>query len=82
MYETLPIYHAPLVQEARHATYLDREIRHALNQLSLFEKDVFETKIIGRKSVKETANQLLTDEKRIYNALDRIKKKIKIHLIQ
>jgi RNA polymerase sporulation-specific sigma factor len=82
LYETLPIYHTHLVQEPRHTHYLDKEIRSALNALSLFEKDVYQTKIIGQKSVKETANELFTNEKRIYNALDRIKKKIKIHLIQ
>lgn len=82
LYETLPVYHPPLIQEPRDTVYLDQEIRDALNALSVFEKDVFQTKIIKQKTVRETAEILLTNEKRIYNALDRIKKKIKIHLMQ
>lgn len=81
-YEKLPTYQTHLFEEARKYNYLDSEVRDALEALSAFEKQVFQAKIISNRSVRETANALSTNEKRIYNALERIKKKIKMHLIQ
>ena len=80
--ETLPLYTSTMIEEPQKNDSMDHEIFAALDNLSTFEKNVYQVKIIGLNSVKETAVKLKTDEKRIYNALDRIKKKIKIYLIQ
>lgn len=78
----LPIYTSHVYEEPRKYHYLDEEIKDALMQLSDFEKEVYQVKILSHHSVRESAKILKTNEKRIYNALDRIKKKIKIHLMQ
>lgn len=78
----LPKYANHIYEEPRKYQYLDDEIRRALEELSAFEKEVYQTKIINHHSVRQTAKILKTNEKRIYNALDRIKKKIKTHLMQ
>ncbi len=59
----------------------DQEIYDALDTLSGFEKIVFQRKVIEKKSIKEIAKKLNCGEKKIYNALDRIKKKIKMQLL-
>jgi RNA polymerase sporulation-specific sigma factor len=80
--ERLPVYQNQFFTEAKDIQYLDDEIKDALAHLSDFEKRVYQAKIIELRSVKETAKYLQTNEKRIYNALDRIKNKIKLHLIK
>ncbi|MCF7924115.1 MAG: sigma-70 family RNA polymerase sigma factor [Candidatus Izimaplasma sp.] len=80
--EKLPMLYNQTVKEAKEYYYLDSEIIRALEHLSIFEKNVFQAKIIEKRSVKETAKYYQTNEKRIHNALDRIRKKIKMHLIQ
>lgn len=80
--EKLPVYYVDAYSPARNTDFLDDEIKCALGYLSTFEKQVFQAKIIEMRTVKETADYLETNEKRIYNALDRIKNKIKIHLIK
>ena len=57
----------------------ESEIKYALNTLSDMEKKVFQAKIIEKRSVRETAQYLNYHEKKIYNALDRIKNKLKIN---
>lgn len=69
------------VYEVERTYYGEAEIKAALTMLSEFEKKVFNTKIIGKKSVRETSKILNCTEKKIYNALDRIKKKLKLHLM-
>ena len=59
----------------------DWEITEALSTLSGFEKLVFQTHIVENKDIKNTADLLKCNEKKIYNAMDRIKKKIKLHLM-
>ncbi len=61
--------------------FTEKEIKEALIKLSEYEKLVFNTKILGKLSVRETAKKLNCDEKKIYNALERIKNKLKIHLL-
>lgn len=80
--ETLPAKTLSVFEDPKVFNYLDDEIHRAINELSDFEKQVYQIKVIGLKTVRETAQELKTNEKRIYNALDRIKKKIKIHLIR
>jgi|GEM_PF-515661 len=80
--EKLPVYCSPIMETPTPYQFLDEEVHQALDYLSDFEKCVFQTKIIEGRTVIETAKKLNTNKKRIYNALDRIKKKIKIHLIR
>lgn len=80
--EKLPRFYNQAIKEPRENYYLDSEVNQALKRLSKFEKQIFQAKIIENRSVRETANYYQTNEKRIYNALDRIRKKIKMHLIQ
>lgn len=80
--EKLPVYYVDAYSPPRKNDFLDDEIWGALSHLSGFEKEVYQSKIIEMRSVKETAVYLKTNEKRIYNALDRIKNKIKMHLIK
>lgn len=70
------------VYEQTKSYITENEIKQALNKLSGFEKKVFNMKVIGKLSVRETAKKIKCDEKKIYNALDRIKNKVKIHLMQ
>lgn len=79
--EKLPsLYNLTICEEPNY--YLtESEILVALSMLSEFEKIVFNNKILGKKSVRETAIILNCDEKKIYNALDRIKNKLKMHLL-
>jgi len=60
---------------------LDQEIFQALDTLSDFEKQVFQSKIIERKTVKDCAKTLNCDEKKVHNAMSRIRNKIKLHLM-
>lgn len=69
------------IYDASHPYYTSCEVEEALSYLSDFEKVVFNAKIINRKTVRETAQKLKCSEKKIYNALDRIKNKIKKHLM-
>ena len=70
-----------VICEPMNVIYSECEIKGALNEFSELEKEVFQTKIIGKLSVRETSKKLQYSEKQIYNALDRIKKKIKLHLM-
>ena len=78
----LPILYNDLVAEEPGYYISDREIIFALETLSGFEKKVFQLKIIEKNNIEKITKILNCDSKKIYNALDRIKKKIKIHLMQ
>jgi DNA-directed RNA polymerase specialized sigma24 family protein len=70
-----------LVTEAPKYYITDDELMAANESLSSFEKEVFQLKIINKNDIKKTAEILKCSEKKIYNALDRIKKKIKLYLM-
>jgi len=80
--ESLSSNNHQVVSEAMNVVYLDQDLIDTFQQLSSFEKMVFQLKITQQLSVKEIAKELETNEKRIYNAMERIKKKIKMYLIQ
>ena len=80
--ERLPMVYEHAYTRPPKMDYLEGEIVDVLSHLSAFEKQVYQAKIIEMRSVKETAKYLNTNEKRIYNALDRIKNKFKMHLIK
>lgn len=79
--EKLPTLYQETIHETKHYYISDAEIHKALDTLSELEKQVFQLKIIEKRSIQETAEYLEFPQKKIYNALDRIKKKIKIHLM-
>ncbi len=79
--EKLPLIQELMVEEPVETMYLDQEIFQALNELSEFEKQVYQSKIIEKRTVRECAYFLNCDEKRVYNALARIRNKIKLHLM-
>ncbi|MDT8337242.1 MAG: sigma-70 family RNA polymerase sigma factor [Candidatus Izemoplasmatales bacterium] len=81
MIEKLPIICDFVIKETEKIYFLDQEIYRALNTLSELEKKVYQSKIIEKRSVRECAKYLNCDEKQVYNALDRIRKKIKLHLM-
>jgi len=82
IYEKLPIYNHNSIEEPRRHDFLDQEVYEVLDNLSSFEKEVFQRKIVEKRTVRQAAEIMSSDEKRIYNALGRIKNKIKIYLIQ
>lgn len=79
--EKIPVLETYLVSEAIETLYLDQEIFQALDRLSDFEKQVFQFRIIERKTVKNCAKTLNCDEKKVHNAMSRIRNKIKLHLM-
>jgi RNA polymerase sporulation-specific sigma factor len=79
--EKLPLLYDFRVKEHEKTYYLDSEIFEALSSLSEFEKQVYQIKIIEDRNVKECANYLNCDEKQVYNAVARIRNKIKLHLM-
>lgn len=79
--EKLASLYSGNIKENTNLYISESEIKNALMTLSKLEKEVFQIKIIEKKSVRETANYLNCDEKKIYNALDRIKNKLKMQLL-
>lgn len=79
--EKLPTLNSLLLNECEKIYFSDKEMQEALNSLSDFEKKVFQIKIINNLSVQECSDFLQCDDKRIYNAIDRIRKKIKLYLM-
>jgi len=79
--EKLPLIQELVVKEAVETLYLDQEIYQAINEFSEFEKQVYQTKIIENRTVRECAVFLNCEEKQVYNAIARIRNKIKLHLM-
>jgi RNA polymerase sporulation-specific sigma factor len=68
------------LKETPSITYTHSEIATIARELSAFERAVFDWRILGDKSLQEIARELDCDVKKVYNAMDRIKHKLKIHL--
>ncbi len=79
--EKLPVLYDGFVKESSEIYIRESEMKNALKQLSIFEKQVFQHKIIKKLSIRQTAQELNCEEKKIYNAIDRIRKKIKMQLL-
>jgi|AntAceMinimDraft_18_1070375.scaffolds.fasta_scaffold00674_5 RNA polymerase sigma factor (sigma-70 family) len=79
--EKLPVLCDFSIFEDKRTYITENEIKEALTNLSDFEKVVFNTKVIGKNTIRETAKKLNCSEKKIYNGLDRIKNKVKMHLM-
>jgi RNA polymerase sporulation-specific sigma factor len=80
MTEKLPRLVEYEVEEKEREIYTPAEIESALALLSEFERAVFQARFIEGKDVNETALQTGSTVKKVYNAADRIRKKIKMHL--
>ncbi|MDD4069287.1 MAG: hypothetical protein PHF05_02445 [Candidatus Izemoplasmatales bacterium] len=79
--EKLPLICDFSVRETNEIYYRDQDFLNVINYLSSFEKTIFQAKILEKRSIKECADFLSCEEKQVYNALDRIRKKIKLHLM-
>jgi RNA polymerase sporulation-specific sigma factor len=68
------------VDESRRNYFSQAEIDQAVAQLSDFEKNVFRVRFVEWHTALEAAEILGCQTKQIYNAVDRIRAKIKMHL--
>lgn len=68
------------VEEVQSDNYSKQDILSALEKLSLFEKKIFTAKFLQNKEVKTIADEQNIPVKKVYNAVDRIRQKIKMHL--
>ncbi len=80
MIDRLPLLYAEVIQEAKSDYYTEIEIRKVLDRLSDLEKVVFEQRFIQNQEVQIIAKNHQVEPKTIYNAIERIRKKIKFHL--
>jgi len=78
--EKLPMLYGEAVAESRTEYYSEDEIRAVIHVLSDLEKRVFDRRFIQNHEVKEIAEIEAIDAKTVYNAIERIRKKIKLHL--
>lgn len=68
------------VDESSKQYYGEQEILDVIKEFSQLEKEVFRLRYIEEKTPVETAEIVGCDVKRVYNAMDRIRHKLKIHL--
>lgn len=80
IYEKLPVMYDFNVCESEKTYYTEKEIQDALSEFSDFEKNVFKQKYLSRLSTQKTAEIMNCDIKKVYNAIDRIRLKLKLHL--
>lgn len=80
MIEKLPKLVDYEVEERESEIYTQQDIEGALALLSDFEKKVFQARFIENKDIKTTATETEAPVKKVYNAVDRIRQKIKMHL--
>lgn len=78
--EKSPVLVENHVQEAPNMYFTRSDFDEFVKMLSEFEKKVFEQKIFNESSVDEIANMMNCDSKKVYNAIDRIRSKLKMHL--
>lgn len=80
MIERLPMLYGDAICESKSEYYSEDEIIAVLHVLSDLEKRIFERRFIQNHDVKEIAKIEAIDVKTVYNAIERIRKKIKLHL--
>ncbi|MDD3122794.1 MAG: sigma-70 family RNA polymerase sigma factor [Candidatus Izemoplasmatales bacterium] len=78
--EKLPLLFDYEIRESPHAYFTKDDFNDFVNQLSSFEKDVFQMKFFHENTHQEIATNLNCDTKKVYNAIDRIRTKLKLHL--
>lgn len=78
--EKLPMLYGDAICESKSEYYSDDEIKAVLHVLSSLEKRIFERRFIDNHDVKKIAEIEAIDVKTVYNAIERIRKKVKLHL--
>lgn len=68
------------VAETERDYYTQEDIRAALDRLSDFEKIVFRARFLEEKEMSDIAREQDVPVKKVYNAVDRIRKKVKMYL--
>jgi len=68
------------VAETDEAACTETEIREAMATFSEFEKQVFDARFIREKEIRTIGQDLGVPAKKVYNAIDRIRQKIKMRL--
>ncbi|MBU1145550.1 MAG: sigma-70 family RNA polymerase sigma factor [Firmicutes bacterium] len=80
IYEKLPVLFDYEVNEIEKTYFCKQEMEEVFESFSTFEKSVFENKFLKHLSTIETANSMNCEVKKVYNAIDRIRQKLKMHL--
>lgn len=78
--EKLPMLYGDSISESQSTYYSEDEIKAVIHVLSALEKRIFQRRFIENKDVKSIAEIEAIDVKTVYNAIERIRKKIKLHL--
>ncbi len=78
--ERLPLLLADEVRETEAAYYTSAEIEAGIGSLSAFERTIFQERMIRRRPIAEIASALAVPPKKVYNAVERVRKKIKMRL--
>ncbi len=78
--EKYPLLCEETVLETPKSYVTEAEIRDVLTRLSPFEKTIYQQRFIENQTIRAIAKNHGIDEKKVYNAIERIRKKIKLHL--
>lgn len=78
--QKLPVLYDYAVDESQKEYFSETDIKQALDRFSELEKRVFDCRYIQNMSVSEIAGMLSCDCKKVYNAMDRIRHKLKMQL--
>jgi RNA polymerase sporulation-specific sigma factor len=78
--EKLPMLVDDEVNETEREVYTEQDIFAAIDKLSPLEKSIFTGKFIQNKDAQTIAGEQNIPIKKVYNAVDRIRQKIKMHL--
>ncbi len=78
--DKLPLLYDYHVDEHASEYYRKEEIIAIINEFSGFEKGVFKIRYLDGNSPVKTAEIIGCDIKKVYNAMDRIRNKLKMHL--
>jgi len=78
--EKLPMLFDYEIHDSIHNYFSKTDFDGFVELLSDFEKEVFEQKFFKECSHLEIAENLKCDTKKVYNAIDRIRTKLKLHL--
>jgi RNA polymerase sporulation-specific sigma factor len=78
--EKMPLLVADQVRETPTDYHSEADIVAGIDSLSSFERTIFSERMIHRRSASEIARTLCVPPKKVYNAVERIKKKIKMRL--
>lgn len=80
IHEKLPKLVDYSMEEKEAEYYSKDDLRQAIDQLSEFEKVIFKAKFLENKETNEIAREQNISVKKVYNAVDRVRQKIKTHL--